>query len=432
MNKPTISCTLEIDHSNPQLGGKRAAMVLFSYYPSDPRPRRTAEALVGCGMSVDLICLREGEKDRRRECFNGVNIRRVPISRRRGGVLGYLYQYCAFLFLSSLIILLRSMKCRYDLIYVNNMPDFLALCGLIPKIFGAKIILDLHDPMPELMRTIFNLEENAKSVRLLKHLEKWSIAIVDSVITVNQACAKLFASRSCRPGKITVVMNSPDERIFRYRPAVRPSAAGTERRPFIVMYHGSLVERNGLDLAVDAFARVYPSIPNADLRIYGGRNDFLDSVMASVRERGLENSVRYMGPKPLEQIVEAIEQCDLGLIPNRRNIFTEINTPTRIFEYLALGKPVIAPRTPGICDYFNESSMLFFELGNAEDLARQIEYAYHHPAEIAEIALRGQAIHRKHMWSGEKSGLTALVSRLLSHDKHSNVAAANPVSSRSN
>ena len=62
-------------------------------------------------------------------------------------------------------------------------------------------------------------------------------------------------------------------------------------------------------------------------------------------------------------------QSDIGVIPNRRSIFTEINTPTRIFEYLSQGKPVIAPRVPGIVDYFGPEDLVFFELGDADDLA---------------------------------------------------------------
>src|SRR6186713_1347346 len=83
------------------LRGKHAAMVLFSFYPEDPRPRRAAEAFVSVGMSVDMICLRENNQEAKREVFNGVNIRRVPITRKRGGVLAYLYQYTAFLLLTS-------------------------------------------------------------------------------------------------------------------------------------------------------------------------------------------------------------------------------------------------------------------------------------------------------------------------------------------
>src|SRR5512139_3957169 len=93
-NKSAV--TEPTDAISHRLRGKRVAMVLFSYYPADPRPRRAAEALADSGMSIDLICLRENGQDPKWELFNGVNIRRVPIARRRGSVSGYLYQYSAF------------------------------------------------------------------------------------------------------------------------------------------------------------------------------------------------------------------------------------------------------------------------------------------------------------------------------------------------
>jgi glycosyltransferase involved in cell wall biosynthesis len=388
-------------------------MVVFSFYPADPRPRRAAEALVSMGMAVDLICLRESVDEETREVVNGIDIRRVPIARRRGGVFGYVYQYSAFLLISSAILAVRSLVSRYDLVYVHNMPDVLVWSGLIPKMFGAKVILDLHDPMPELMMTIFDLPPQARMVRFLKLLEKWSIGFVDSVITVNRACAKLFASRSCSPQKITVVMNSPDEEIFRVSDGPVSANIRSASRPFVVMYHGSLVERNGLDLAIDAFAILRQSIPNAELRIYGSRNAFLERVMQCVQDGGLADAVHYLGPKPLEGIVEAIKQCDVGIIPNQRNIFTELNTPTRIFEYLALGKPVIAPRAPGVCDYFDDKSLILFELGSSEDLARNLEYVFHHPDDIAKITRRGQEVHQLHRWGQERLRLTTVASELI-------------------
>src|SRR5437867_8242930 len=204
--------------------GKRVAMVLFSYYPTDPRPRRAAEALVSFGMSVELICVKEGSHEARHEVVNGLDVTRVPVKRYRGSIFGYICQYSSFLFVCSAIIALRSLRHGYDLIYVHNMPDFLVLSGLIPKVFGAKIILDLHDPMPELMMTIFDLPKEAKSVRFLKLLEKWSIRLADSVVTVNLACARLLASRSCPAQTITVVMNPPDEKLFRIQlPHLHPT-----------------------------------------------------------------------------------------------------------------------------------------------------------------------------------------------------------------
>ena len=182
------------------------------------------------------------------------------------------------------------------MVYVHNMPDVLVVSSLVPKILGAKVLLDLHDPMPELMVTIFNLGKDSRSVRLIRKLEKWSIAWADLVLTVNLACERIFTSRSCRPEKIGVVMNSPDEQIFRFEePRLSTSSTGPTSRRFVIMYHGSLVERNGVDLAVEALARVRTAIPGAELRIFGRKTPFLERVMADAEAKGLEGCVHYLG-----------------------------------------------------------------------------------------------------------------------------------------
>ncbi len=179
------------------------------------------------------------------------------------------------------------------------------------------------------------------------------------------------------------------------------------------MYHGSLVERNGLDVAIDALSRVRETIPTVELRIFGANTPFLERMLEAARDRNLHESVRYFGPRQLEDLVTEIENCDLGVIPNHRNAFTEINTPTRIFEYLALGKPVIAPSTPGIQDYFDKDSLLFFEPGKPGDLAQQIEYAISHPREVEEIVRRGQQVFLEHTWDCERETLLDRVSGIL-------------------
>jgi glycosyltransferase involved in cell wall biosynthesis len=133
-----------------------------------------------------------------------------------------------------------------------------------------------------------------------------------------------------------------------------------------------------------------------------------------VRERQLEEAVCYRGVCDQAGIVAAIAETDVGIIPNRRAIFTELNTPTRIFEYLACGVPVISPRASGILDYFSESEMIYFELGDADDLARKIEYVYHHPAEVGGFVQRGQAVYRNFQWSEERARLVRLTDGLLS------------------
>jgi glycosyltransferase involved in cell wall biosynthesis len=250
----------------------------------------------------------------------------------------------------------------------------------------------------------------------LKQLEKWSIRFADLVLTVNLACKKIYSSRSCEPRKIRVVINSPDEHVFRFQATDSCDGKGKNGNgsaPFVILYHGSLVHRNGFDLALESLERVRRAIPSVRLKVCGERTAFFEEAMKSAQQRGLDKNVDYLGPCNLNQIVEAIEDCDLGIIPNHRNIFTEINTPTRIFEYLALAKPVIAPKTRGIQDYFGEDDLIFFEVGDADDLARKIEFAYSHPVDVAETVKRGQAVYLSHTWSRERLTLLNSIGELL-------------------
>ncbi len=395
------------------LRGKRVAVVVFSHYPSDPRPRRAAEVLIQLGANVEVICLKQDQDESSHEIYRGVSIRRISLKRRRGGKFSYLFQYSAFLLISFAMLAFRSLTRRYQLVHVHNMPDILVFAALVPKVFGAKVILDLHDPMPELMMTIFGLAPESFGVRLLKKLEKWSIKFADAVLTVNEACKQLFTARGCPPEKIRVVMNSPDEGIFKYQDVQQISAGRGPAEPFVIMYHGSLVERHGLDVGVSALGLLKQTIPHAELRIYGQSTPFLEQVLNSVRHSDLQNSVRYLGPRTLEQIVEAIDECDVGIIPNRRSIFTEINTPTRIFEYLSRGKPVIVPAAPGIRDYFSDGQLFFFELGNAGDLTRKLEFVCLHPEEVEKVVELGQEVYRNHKWSVERTKFTNLAGELL-------------------
>ncbi|HEY4301500.1 MAG TPA: glycosyltransferase [Candidatus Didemnitutus sp.] len=390
------------------MNGRRVAVLLYSSYPSDPRPRRAAEALAGLGATVEVICLRQKPDEPREEIIRGIHVRRITLKHRRGGKLTYFWQYSAFIFATFFILGWRSFRRRYDLVHVHNMPDVLVVSALLPKWRGARVILDLHDPMPELMMTIFG-EKRHRLIRLLRRLEKWSIARAHVVLTVNETCKKIFSQRSCAADKITVVMNSPDEGIFAFRPA----APAARRGRFSIMYHGSIVERHGLDLVVTALESIRPSCPAAELHIYGQRTPFLDQVLEQARNSPVADAVHYHGPKNLEQIVAAIHESDVGVIPNRRSIFTELNTPTRIFEYLSQGLPVVAPRAPGILDYFGPDDLAYFELGDAPDLARCLRRIHDAPESVPALVEKGQQVYLDHRWTNERQRFIDRAATLL-------------------
>ena len=159
VKSPSLALNRRDSNQPSRLRGKRAAVLLFSYFPEDARPSRAAQALAAEGMTVDIICLQRDQTEPRRETLGGINVFRVPLKRCRGSKLRYLAQYSTFILRSFVQLAFRSMSRRYDLVHVHNMPDVLVFAALVPRMLGAKVILDLHDPMPELMQTIFGLKE---------------------------------------------------------------------------------------------------------------------------------------------------------------------------------------------------------------------------------------------------------------------------------
>lgn len=399
-----------LDTRIPNLSGKRAAVFLFSYYPDDPRPRRAAEAMAMSGMEVDVFCLRE-DQEPDRETINGVNIIRIPIRKRRDSKFSYVKQYGAFFLACAYHSARRIMKNRYDVVHTHNMPDFLVFASLIPSMFGAKRILDLHDPMPELMMGIYNLEERSSFVRALKIIEKLSIAYTNLAITPNSAFRDLFTSRSCSPEKMAIVMNTPEQSIF--DPDLYTNDGNKDSVGYKIMHHGSIVHRHGLDILVDAFAKVQDVIPEATLEIYGSANPYLEEVLERAKQLSVADSVNYHGKLSQKEIAEEIRRCSIGVVPNRRSSFTETNFPTRLFEYLCMDKPVIAPSTIGIREYFDNSQMLYFNPDLSGDLAKQLIWAYKNPDRMKKIAQAGKGIYRKHLWREERIHFLNNVSDVL-------------------
>jgi glycosyltransferase involved in cell wall biosynthesis len=409
-------------HSKPALPEANTAVVLYSYYASDPRPRREAEALCAAGAAVDVICLRKDSSEPAYENIRGVNVHRIPLKRRRAGKLTYIFQYAWFLAASFCLLALWSFKKRYRLVHIHNMPDFLVFSRLVPRLRGAKIILDLHDPMPELFRSIYHLQADHFVVRWLQKMERKSISFADLVLTPNVAFRELFKSRSCPPTKIRTVMNSPEEAIFCAQNGAgangddhsKPPVCQTNgRKSFRLMYHGLIVERHGLDLAVEALARVKNKVPGISLHLYGEHTEYLDKIFELARQLNLGDSIQFHGFEALDEIARDISKIDVGIVPNRLTVFTQINFPTRIFEYLAMNKPVIVPRTRGISDYFNEDDILYFDPDNVNDLASRIEWAYEHPSELRRVTENGRRVYEKNRWELEQEKFLGMVGELL-------------------
>jgi glycosyltransferase involved in cell wall biosynthesis len=248
-------------------------------------------------------------------------------------------------------------------------------------------------------------------VRLLCLAEKFSIWFAHLVLTPNLSFKRLFVSRGCPDAKIHVIMNSPLESIFRGPGNGSPGGSTDKRQKFVVMYHGMITERNGVDLAIRAISAVRREIPDIAFEFYGA-GDFVDPCLNLVKELGLDDAVTFRGCVPLETIAKVIESIDVGLVSNRPSIHWEHAMPTRIFEYLSMGKPVIAPRTGGILDYFGADDLYFFESGNTQSIIEAIMDVYRNRTQRLRKIERGMAVYKRHRWQIQRNRLQELVRAL--------------------
>lgn len=389
----------------------RVATIVLSYYPDDTRVRREAETLIEAGMSVDVICLRK-ENQLFREEMNGVRIYRVNLEHKRGSIRQYLFEYAYFFFVVFWKLTILHLCKRYQIIHVHNMPDILVFTALFPRFSGAKILLDMHDPTPEVYMAKYHKQITHPIIRILCMFEELSIRFSHRVITPNKAFRERFISRGCPPGKISIVMNMPMENIFHAKIVDHKNAGLPNYRKFEIMFNGAIVERHGLITALRALDKVHKKIPNLLFKVYG-EGDFSEKFMVQVKEFNLSEVVQYNGYVSIEKIRDTMLNIDVGLIPNDLNPFTQINFPVRIFEYLSLHKPVIAPRTQGILDYFDDESIHFFCPGDVDNLVDVILRMYSEPEKQQKIIEKGVNVYNQYRWETQKQHFIDLITDLV-------------------
>ena len=251
---------------------------------------------------------------------------------------------------------------------------------------------------------------------MLTWLERLACAYASGVLVLHERHRRIMLGRGIPAAKLTQVMNCPDERVFDPArvscsrgglPAGRHASDGL----FVVINHGGLFARYGVDLLVKAVALARGHIPGIRLELYGA-GDYRPQIEQLVAALELGDVVRLRGQQPIERIPEAIAAADVGVAPMRQDVFTDCGLPTKLLEYVTLGVPAIASRTATTADYFDETMVQLFTPGDPDDLARRLIILYDDPAAAQAQAVRAQQFTEMYNWRNEKATYLALIQRL--------------------
>ena len=323
----------------------------------------------------------------------------------------YAWRLLRFLWVSSLFLTRRHRRIRYDVVHVHNVPDFLVFAAWYPKWKGAKLILDIHDIVPELFVNKFGTGNKNGYVRLLKGVEKASAGFVDHVIVSNHLWYETITRRSVSREKSSVFLNHADPAIFYRRPRTRDDGK------FIVIFPGSFqLAIKGWIIAIDAFALLKDRLPNAELHLYGGGGTDAD-LRRQAERLGLQKSVKFCGSCSLDEMAGIIANADLGVVPKRADSFGNEAYSTKIMEFMSQGVPVVVSRTKIDSYYFDDNVVRFFPSGDVESLAKAIIEVATDQRLRQQLIDGGYEYMRRNDWGTKKADYLELVDSLSSRQR---------------
>jgi glycosyltransferase involved in cell wall biosynthesis len=383
-------------------------MIVHSYYDEDPRVRREAETIVRAGDEVDVIALRRPD-DGEAAIVDGVRVRRLDVQRHQGaGIATYLREYLSFVVRSGWALARAHRRRRYHLVQVHSLPDFLVFAALPLRLIGVPVILDLHEAMPEFFRSRFPRARGRIVHGLVRWQERSSVAFASRVITVNDALRDRLLGIGVPNAKVTVVANAPD--LTRFEPADHPARAFAADGIIRLIYAGALTPIYELDVVTDALAELRATDPGLaiHLDVYG-RGDAEAALVDQARRLGLADAVTFHGRVPIEAVPGAIAAADIGIAPTRRDEFTDASLSTKIFEYAAMAKPVVASALPLVVGTFPTGTVTTYEPGDPGDLARAIRTVIEDPEARVRAVAATRAVVGERSWAKEATRYLRLI-----------------------
>jgi len=384
----------------------RVLIIAYTTYVHDGRVKRHAEALAARGDAVDVITLRSGHEGFQHD----VNVIGIPIQRYRGASrAGYLGSYLRFFSRAARLGYRLGRANPYDVVIACTLPDAAVLSALPARRLGSRVVLDVHDTMPELYQDKFGGRRGAVGARLLMSMERFCAAFADRVFAVHELHRMRLEQAGIPAGKITVVMNSPQPSIFNM--ASHPVAKGSER--CVLVCHGTITRRLGIQTAIKAVSLLVDRIARLQLRVIGG-GDYLEAAQALASSLNVSDRVRFEGMAPIEELPRLLREATIGLVPNHASSATHLMLPVKLMEYAALGVPVIASRLRTVEHYFPDPAVRLVAPGDPNAMASAIEELFRAPVLRRRMVRDAQRIARELSWEHQEAPFFAAIDELVS------------------
>jgi len=384
---------------------RKACMLAYAHYENDNRVKRVTSFLLEEGYDVDVLNLTDGCGEA--DDHPGLKIyklqNRQPHEKRK---IEYIIKILSFFAVSTVKLSGLYLKKGYDVLHVHSMPDFLVFACVLPKLFGAKVILDIHDMTTDMYCQKFDVHHSSLMIKILKFFQKLSISFADHVIVANHLWKDDLVALGFDPSKFTVILNTPDVSIFKPKgkdlKAIKNSCE--------LIYHGYFSKLHGINVAINAVAILKKDIPHVIFDIYGDGHE-KNNLLNLITDLNLEENVHLHHTLSMLKVKDKIMHADIGIVPKRPGIFSSKAFSTKILEYFAVGIPVIASKTLIDDFYFDTTNILFFEPDNSADLAGKIKTLHANPKQKESLVENAFHFLEAHSWGFYKNEYLSVIEK---------------------
>lgn len=230
---------------------------------------------------------------------------------------------------------------------------------------GVPVVLDLHENYPAALR-LWNRRRIDKlffPASRAERLERWAVRNVDRIVVVVDEARERLTELGADPARI-VVFGNTEPRVLS-----EPEPPALDAGRLELTYVGGVAAHRGLDTAVAAMPAILAARPDAHLTIVGD-GDTMSELRAQAASLNLGDAVEFTGWLSKDEAMTYIERSTVALVPHHRSPHTDATVPHKLFQYMALGRPVLVSDCAPLERIVRETrSGEVFASGDAEDLA---------------------------------------------------------------
>lgn len=349
---------------------------------------KQAKSLVKAGYDVTLIA--QHDKD---EVVDGVRIIALPKPKNR-----------FWRMLGTWRVFKLALKQKADIYHFHD-PELIPAGLFLKLLTKGKLIRDVHEDYGKTVLSKRYLPEYIRKVaaRLTNLIGKSTAIFFDAIIVASDDLLKSFSSHK----RAVAVRNFPILPEFAVREGITDNDTA-----FSLIYAGGLAEERGISEIVQAMEYL-DSSKNVRLVLYGKFDP--EAYEEQIRKLEGFGRVEYRGWVEPEHVWGKMAQATVGIVCLRPVERYTLGMPTKLFEYMAAGLPVIASNFPLWKEVVEGNSCgLTVNPLDSKEIAKAVEHLIEHPEEAKKMGKNGRkAVLEKYNWETESKRLTAVYEDLL-------------------